>query len=471
LGSVALRQFVRTSAAAVFMALATSCVPTVTVSGDLSREQASDDLAYLGRTLVEAHPNAFFKQSRRAYESLVRTERDTLPGRVDDKELFLRAARIAASIGDAHTQVAPYIRAYDRWRAAKGTVLPFEVRSIGTRFVVAADFRRKDKLPNGAALLIINGRPIDTIVSNISHFVSGEQESLKRSFIAEDFRVWLFIEGIYSPFHIRYLTPEGRMRETIVEGVTIDQIHFWDQTQTGRQALSDFNFRFLPGNVGDLELHTFSDKANFRAFFRRSFHELAKTHAHDLIIDLRENSGGSTEVGDLLLSYITDKPFRQLSRIETRVSAVTKKALGHDKYVWVYGERAWNTADGNLISWHIGPESHKSPPDQFNGRTFVLIGPGTFSSAAIFAASTQDAKIARILGRESGGLPTLYGETFYFDLPNSGLEASVATKYLVRPNGDESPHGVVPDVQLGSSLQLGPDPELQSAVRLVRSAL
>jgi hypothetical protein len=95
----------------------------------------------------------------------------------------------------------------------------------------------------------------------------------------------------------------------------------------------------------------------------------------------------------------------------------------------------------------------------------VLVGSETFSTAAIFAAAAQDCHVASILEEESGELPTLYGESFSFTLPESGIEGTVSTKFFVRPNGDRSSRGVIPNYLIAATAPDAPsDPELAAAI-------
>ena len=90
----------------------------------------------------------------------------------------------------------------------------------------------------------------------------------------------------------------------------------------------------------------------------------------------------------------------------------------------------------------------KRNPLRFSGNIFVLTGVYTFSSAADFAATIKDFYKGTIVGDESGGLPTCYGDVFKFSLPNSGLKVRVSHKYFVRPSGQDTGRGVIPDYEV-----------------------
>lgn len=82
----------------------------------------------------------------------------------------------------------------------------------------------------------------------------------------------------------------------------------------------------------------------------------------------------------------------------------------------------------------------------FNKNVYVLVGPGTFSAAADFAAMVKDLKAATVVGEETGGLASSYGDVLSFILPNSKLQLGVSFKYFVRCGGFDDKRGVIPDI-------------------------
>ena len=242
-----------------------------------------------------------------------------------------------------------------------------------------------------------------------------------------------------------------------------------DQSAAGFGQLTPFAFHVdASTRVGILTIHSFDvDNANeWKAFLHRTLAELKARHARALVIDVRQNSGGDTDLSDDLLRIFARTSFRDFSEVDAKISAVTKRALGHDRYIEIYGPDAWSATDGTTLIEPIAYENPLPRNARFPGKVYVLVGSGTYSTAAIFAAAAQDSHSATIVGQESGGLPTLYGEAFPFTLPESGISATVSTKYLVRADSDRRPHGVIPDKDFQETPEGQRDSELKSAVEL-----
>ena len=67
---------------------------------------------------------------------------------------------------------------------------------------------------------------------------------------------------------------------------------------------------WLDANVAYLTLSSMADVDGFAHFIVDSVGEIDRKHARGLIVDLRHNTGGSTDVAELLLERITEKPYR-----------------------------------------------------------------------------------------------------------------------------------------------------------------
>ena len=91
--------------------------------------------------------------------------------------------------------------------------------------------------------------------------------------------------------------------------------------------------------------------------------------------------------------------------------------------------------------------NEKRPPSnrlRFEGKTYVLIGPASASSAVCFASAMKHYRIGTLVGQETLDTTSNYGDCLNFVLPNSGLRASAACKYWVYPGSREDGRGVIP---------------------------
>ena len=106
----------------------------------------------------------------------------------------------------------------------------------------------------------------------------------------------------------------------------------------------------------------------------------------------------------------------------------------------------------------------------FKGNVFLLTSLETFSSGADCAMLFKDYKIGTIVGQETGGWPTSYGDKHFFVLPKTKMNAGVSFKYFIRPSMVDNKKGVLPDITVDYSVQdilSEKDLELQYVLNLI----
>lgn len=109
---------------------------------------------------------------------------------------------------------------------------------------------------------------------------------------------------------------------------------------------------------------------------------------------------------------------------------------------------------------------------RFNGDVYVLVGSQTFSAATDFAAIIKDLSIGKIVGQETGGLASCYGDVFSLTLPNSKLKLGVSFKYFLRCGDFNDTKGVIPDVVVETDSVLeskGVDPVINAVLEDIKN--
>jgi hypothetical protein len=149
---------------------------------------------------------------------------------------------------------------------------------------------------------------------------------------------------------------------------------------------------------------------------------------------LRNNGGGRDQYGALLVSYLSDKPFRYFDHINIKTISPSAAFKAHSDWSVEFEAKL---QDGTVISpsggYLVTPKLHPCLSEQmpgkypFLGKVFVLINGGTFSTAADFCAVAHHLKRAMFIGEETGG--GYYGNNSGPDprvtLPNSKLRVRV----------------------------------------------
>jgi C-terminal processing protease CtpA/Prc len=210
----------------------------------------------------------------------------------------------------------------------------------------------------------------------------------------------------------------------------------------GREPMS---FKMLPGNVAYVALNSFSD-AQAADRFDAVFPEISKADA--MVIDMRENGGGSDDVGFRVLALLTDKEF-YTQKAETRNYIPSFRAKGERE------TRRGFPAEG------VPPNGKQV----FTKPVIVLTSPRTYSAAEDFTGVFRTMKRGLIVGEATGGST---GQPLVFPLPGGG-SARVCTKHDALADGTEFVGvGIIPDVIVSptiTDLRANRDAVLEAALQ------
>lgn len=209
-----------------------------------------------------------------------------------------------------------------------------------------------------------------------------------------------------------------------------------------------FELRKLPGNVAHVALNSFGDRRAADAWLA-AFEQIKASSA--VIIDVRNNGGGNSDVGYKVLATLTDKPF-ETGRWSTR------------QYVPTY--RAWNRAMPDLNKPHKpwAPDGAR----HYTGPVALLTSSGTYSAAEDFTVAFASMKRGPIVGEATGGST---GQPLFISLPGGGV-ARICTKADTFPDGRAwVGHGIQPDIKAAprvKDLRGGGDTVLAAALAALK---
>jgi C-terminal processing protease CtpA/Prc len=218
------------------------------------------------------------------------------------------------------------------------------------------------------------------------------------------------------------------------------------------------------------------DASAFQAFLDRSFETFIDKRARRLLIDLRDNPGGDNSFSDRLLAWFADRPFRFSGRFEIKISdaavAANRKRVdtrsgGVDSISNQLAAAYAGKRPGEQIDFPI-PWVSPRTGQRYTGEVYLLVNRHSYSNTVLVAAMVQDFGFGTVLGEETADLASTYGALEKFTLPHTGLEVSFPKARILRPSGDASSRGVIPDVAIATPLTgTIEDTVLQQALTIV----
>jgi hypothetical protein len=218
--------------------------------------------------------------------------------------------------------------------------------------------------------------------------------------------------------------------------------------------------------------------------FKETFKVIKEKGITHLIIDVRENQGGSGLTGDEILKYLAKQPFHQIEKVEQRLvpalfDLCEQYGLDINKIMAdEYGidlENLKSKGDyksGITVAGQVPFKNPHESSDRFKGSVYLLIAKPTFSAASNFAAAVKYFRMGTLIGQETSGEKDHYGQVLPIQLPHSGLKGQVSTAHFIAVGGMEDPGGVKPDYEIKQTFKdkmKGRDTVLEFTLNLIKN--
>lgn len=426
-----------------------------TAGGLLSKEQAHFDIDALIYTLGEVHPNMFSVCGQSDFFQSVARVKEQIPDSVTTVELFKLAAPLVTKLGDGHTMLR---FPYNDYFTSATLRFPLFV-NVKADYTLHVEMCIDNVIPQDAEVLSINGKSGRELIESMMDYVSGERDFFRIERLNTDFPA--LFEMLYSSdkYDVVYRLKNSKKRAEITLQPTRWAELKLRMPKTQKQVpAQDYSFKLLESNNAALmDFRSFNNPEKMKAFADSMFVTLREKGIKNLIIDLRDNGGGNSVVGDIFFRYISPKPFQQMGKALVRITPTTVRLIGRD--LITPGWSFYNAeASNKLIRPLTKEEGH------YEGKVYLLISHHTFSSAGSFAWAFKQFGMGTVIGEESGGMNVSFGDILGYRLPVSNLYCTISFKRFWQYGASEKNiHGTLPDYEVH------PSEALDVALKLIKS--
>jgi len=466
---------------------------TAGASAPLSPAQMQADFDLMRHALEEGHPglNRYIPkpEMNRAFEA----QRAKLTRPMTRPQFEAVVAQTLATMRCGHTKMNADEEVETAIKNAR--TFPLRVLTEGRRLaVVLNETPDNQTLRPGMEIVEINGQKAPDLIDRLWPFISGDGdiETGRLHDIAGRFAqlYWWLVEQ-RDNFIVKARDASGNTVVATLAGVTDAErrtsrnpVNETMKANIGRLMAwspDDFALRFFnDSEVAEIRLRHFAGDT-YRQWIEDTFNTLHEKGTKTLIIDLRGNGGGDDMYGAMLVSCLTDKPFRYFDRIELKTVDPSFKAHCDWPASAEARLREGTTPElsgGYRVTANLHPGVAEQNPGKhpFLGKVFVLTDGGTFSTAADFCAIVRHLNRATFIGKETGGaycgnnsgfMPTL-------TLPNSqvGIRLPMYEYWNAVGASGENRRGTRPDhvIELKTADVLrGVDAQLDCALKLARA--
>ena len=441
----------------------------------LSPAQVHADVALLRQALEQVHSGYDRYVPRRVMDTAFARLERRAQAPMTDLQLYREIALLLARIRCNHTK-AEYPEALDTYRGRHPTHLPVRVRVFGTRLYVAQSAGRA--IAHGTEILSINGIKAADVINTLSRFaaVDGFTDFSRAALLERDSDLmgsdldhyWPVEYGFASAWDFSLKDARGAARQ-----LTLAPISYADWLALeGPDADTDFrrgtSWTMLDDTTAQLRLRSFVNyrtPINADSLYGELFAQFRARNVKHLVIDLRENGGGSDDASSGLIRYLADTAVQPVRAVRRRTITVDSTlAAAFDTWgdrAPIFSPRA-SLFDAQPDGWFVerfAASTLQPAPTAFRGRVSVLIGRANSSGSTMLLAALQEIGARtgrlRLVGEETGGSaegPTA-GQILFLRLPNSGMRVRVPLKRSdVNVSSFVPGLGVFPDIDATETL-------------------
>ena len=377
------------------------------------KAEVEQDLNFVFEKLINIHPLFLDKNELIHCQNQFLEIEKSIKDSMTQNEVYLLLAPVLASLNDGHTGVIVPTDQRLEYTKAGGKSFPFFVNIVDDSIYISFYCGNDTSLfQSGEQILEINGMNATEMVHHMEPLFSGELSSIKQKVIANKFRflIWM-LYGFEDNYELVIKDNQHEIQRMAIPGVTsadfMKNIKRMPKTNQNYYAL-DINQR---KKTAILKIKSFGDLDGFCVFADSAFSKIKENETKNLVIDIRDNSGGRSVVVDSLMNYLTDKTYSQYRKIEIRISPELKEHYEDrypDRLDWI---NSYSIDD--LVIPELNLQKTQKKETRFNGNLFLLINDATFSAAATFAGIFKELNLGTIIGEETGGTISYYGD-FWF---------------------------------------------------------
>lgn len=458
-----------------------------------SKAKLEADFDLLVNSLKEAHTGIYWYITPEEFDKFAKQQRLKIKDSLNGLEFYNIAAPVVAFTKEDHCDisVSEEVAAYNK---EKGKFIPLSVINLKSKPYLLNNPDAATPV-KGWQLLKINNVKIEDIYSRIFATIGADgylEISKYRALDAHRLAVE-YARVISQPdaFTITALNPEtGETKNFTLKAVAFDKLKSITKTLLEQGVIKQPK---VPASLeiidktATLTLNTFLDDSyeeagtDFKKFIRQSFETIRKSGIQNLIIDVRENGGGTEGNEDYLFAFLTGKPYTKYRYVE--VSALSYSFYQYTDYREQEDSKELEadlakehqkTADGRFLRKPGIEQQAPLQPNPFTGQVYVLTSGWTYSGGAEFCSLMKAHTSAVFIGEEVGG--GFYGNTsgygFELTLPNTGIVIDIPVLKFVLDVSADIPkgRGVLPDHTISPTIQeflKGQDVEMDFAKNLI----
>lgn len=324
-------------------------------------------------------------------------------------ELQLSVSRYLSSIQDGHTRIFfgedKYLNV--NWRYLKGDLVLLD----------------KNNKPTNKVVKKINGVEIDKVKGTIKDLFPAENyaaEDMDNAYYSKG-KMVLINSGVDCSKDM-FLTVKDEAGEENIK------VEFYNAKNSENRS-----YEISSKKINDKTIYVKLETCEVNEDLNKVVENLKQAvnnNIKNVILDVRDNSGGSSSACNLIMDALKIKPGHFGSIV--RFSPLAQERYGFlRKSGYLSYDRGNNVVKNNDIN------------------LYVITNEQTFSSAQWLATWVKDGKLGTVVGQPSSNMPSSFGDALTFQLDNSKLEGQISFKKWTRPDkSKDAERTLEPDIKV-----------------------
>jgi C-terminal processing protease CtpA/Prc len=440
----------------------------------LTKQQILKDVGIAETAYKRIHPGYLRYTSEQVLDNAWQNIRDKAIQEGGSKlgDFYLDLSAVLTLIRCDHTKVE-LNKTLSKQRNITPTYLPFKWQIVAGKAIIT-NTQENSGLSYGDELLSVDGRSIDSMSATLNKYipVDGYTDAVKEIYMSDSGEhmggaVDHFGAILWNPIttvDIKIKSNSGEINDLTLNRVTHKVSEsLLDYTST--DFVDSVEYSKIGEDGAYLKIDSFinyRNEVNPDKIYDPIFKSINKESRKYLILDVRNNGGGSSEAKTRLLAHLINKNFRTVKRI-----TIKTLDFGDSKpYLWTWDKSALNpnrlgfskNPDGTYdMRNFVMEELQTVKPDkiQFEGLLIVLTSKSNSSASTNLLAALKENREVIMIGEETGG--SLEGVTagviFFMTLPESKLRTRLpALRHYNAISDFENGKGVKPDIYVEQNI-------------------
>jgi C-terminal processing protease CtpA/Prc len=477
----------------------------------ISKEYLKNDVEFTYKKLQRLQPKLYWYITKRELDYKFDSVKNTITKPMTSYEFYKKISPVVASIRQGHLIVSPPTKILSKSEQkaieekGAGPFSQFEFEIINDKMYVIKNRSDEESIKPGTEVVAINHKKTSELIAEYNTLFTsdGYNTTFKRKRMSTMFPTFYTHEnGVQDNLFFTFKQNDSlrvicikrkkasplRNKKNVVKMSMLASAdnkimtskkdkRTYGYNENTKKNNRDLKFIEKDSSVALLKIRHFA-LGNPSRFYEESFNRMRLNKTKTLIIDLRNNPGGSLKDIENLYSYLSDSAyvFTDPFQVASKTTLIEKTPfyksplLAKILITPFYAPYAFFTvhkrADDNYYTSNSESKSKSINKNAFKGKIYVMINGGTYSAASIISSNLKGAKRATFVGEETGGAynGTVAGIMPTIKLPNSKIKLTIglmviAPFYKTPTEG----RGIFPDKEITPTITdriNGNDPEL-----------